>query len=49
MAIKNLNYARLKLLEEESSQQIQELEAENQNLRIQLRKTETKAEKLGRG
>jgi hypothetical protein len=48
-AIKDLNYARLKLLEEESSQRIQELEAENRNLRFQLRKTETKAEKLGRG
>jgi hypothetical protein len=47
--IKDLNYSKLKLLEEDSSQQIKQLEAENRNLRIQLRKTQIKAEKVSRG
>jgi hypothetical protein len=42
----NLNYSKLKLLEEESSQQIKQLEAENRNLRIQLRKLKLRLRNL---
>jgi hypothetical protein len=48
-AVNDLNYGKLKLLEEERSQQIKQLEAENLNLRIQFRKTEITVEKLSRG
>jgi hypothetical protein len=47
--VRDLNYGRLKQLEEENTYQIKQLEEENRNLRIQLRKTQIKAEKFSRG
>jgi hypothetical protein len=47
--VRDLNYGRLKQLEEESTYQIKQLEEENGNLSIQLRKTHIKAEKVSRG